>query len=208
MNHFFLISFVVLPLNFLNAQSLFTRFAALSPPEKCWTLTHPFVAKKAFHATTRSRVVTDSIKKSGNIGVDNSGGRMDAFKHAYWIASVSVAIGYRKALKLGKAHERGNKWQFKKHQLEDQELPDSVSSFMDLHNNKQGATVVKKNKNITLLELQKKILELLEQGMLVCIKKDPQGNFLTCEGELIDLNQWRGKWNIPKCSIASNNEKK
>ncbi|HSH66126.1 MAG TPA: hypothetical protein VLB84_10085 [Bacteroidia bacterium] len=187
----------------LNAQSLLTKFMKLSRPEKCWTILHPFVCKKAFQATLQSQTVTDSIKKSGIIGTDNSGGKLDAFKHTYWMAVVAKVIGPRKALKLGKAHERGNKLQFKKHQKEDRILPDSVSSCMDLHNNEQGVLLVKKNRQATQQDLQKEVLHLLRQGELACIRKDKNGNFLTCKGTVIDMKKWTGKWNIPKCIIAS-----
>jgi|SRR4051812_25054042 hypothetical protein len=186
-----------------NAQSLISKFTRISRPEKCWVLSHPFVAKRAFKATIRSYFITDSIKNSGTIGDDMSGGKMDAFKHAYWIACVTKAIGSRKALKLGKAHEKGNKLQFKKHELEDKILPDSISSVMDLLNNEQGAAVAK-DKQLSETQLQQKIMELLLQGKLACIRKDKRGNYLTCNGELIDLHQWFGKWGVPKCLIKSN----
>lgn len=187
----------------LNAQSLLSKFVKLSAPEKCWTLLHPFAARKAFHATVQIQPVIDSINKAGTIGHDNSGGKLDAFKHAYWIGNVSIAIGPRKALKLGRAHEKGNKHQFKKHQMEDYELPDSVSSCMDLFNNEQGAKVVKDHKDITSGQLQKMILELLKNGQLKCILKNPQGKFLTCDGNIIEPKEWYGKWGIPKCLIRS-----
>jgi hypothetical protein len=188
----------------LQAQSFLRKFAKISNPEKCWAFTHPFVAPKALKITIRSYAITDSIKQSGSIGTDNNGGRLDAFKHAFWIATVSSAIGPRKALKLGVAHEKGNKLQFKKHQLEDQVLPDSISSVMDLHNNEQGAAIVHRSEKYSMKQLQEKIMQLLLQGQLTCIRKDKQGNFLTCSGERIDLQQWKGKWAIPKCLITSN----
>lgn len=195
---------LLLQFSTLQAQSFLKKFAKISFPEKCWAFTHPFVAPKALKVTIRSYAITDSIKRSGCIGNDNSGGKLDAFKHAFWIANVSSVIGSRKALKLGVAHEKGNKLQFRKHQLEDQSLPDSISSVMDLHNNVQGAAVVRRSEKYSMSQLQEKIMQLLQQGQLVCIKKDTQGNFLTCSGERIDLQQWKGKWGIPKCLIASN----
>ena len=188
----------------LVAQSLLAQFHKLSRPEKCWTIFHPLVATCAFNETKRAQVVTDSIKKSGVIGTDNSGGKLDAFKHAYWIASVAVSIGSKKALKLGRAHEKGNELQFKKHQLEDQLLPDSISSAMDLCNNLQGATAVKNQRHLAAYQVQDKIMSLLKNGQLCCIKKDAMGNFLSCDGKLIQLEQWKGHWYIPKCLIASN----
>jgi hypothetical protein len=205
MMRIFLFLFLFLQLSALQAQSLLKKFAKISTPEKCWAFAHPFVARKALKATMRSYAVTDSIKRAGSIGADNSGGKLDAFKHAFWMACVSRAIGPRKALKLGVAHEKGNKLQFKKHQLEEGVLPDSISSVMDLHNNEQGAGLLKgPEKKYSMGQLQEKIMQLLLQGQLVCIKKDEQGNFLTCTGKRIDLSEWKGKWGIPKCLIASN----
>jgi hypothetical protein len=194
---------MVFHLSSLNAQSLLSKFSKLSRPEKCWTVFHAFAAKSAFRATVKAQAVTDSLSKSGSVGNDNSGGKLDAFKHAYWIASVSSAIGPRKALKLGEAHEKGNKLQFKKHQLEDRELPDSISSCMDLYNNEQGAKTVKANPQYTLQELQQAILKQLTGGQLKCIRKDEHGNFLTCDGKLINKEEWFGKWNVPKCLVPS-----
>lgn len=204
MNRTFFLLLLLYPSFSLPAQSLLSKFARLSTPEKCWTLLHPFVARKAFHATVQSQHITDSIKSSAVIGLDNSGGQLDAFKHAYWIASVSNAIGPRKALKLGRAHEKGNWIQFKKHRLEDQELPDSVSSCMDLFNNEQGARAVKEQPGMTTIQLQKKIMELLLTGELRCILKNGKGQYLTCDGSVIIVKEWFGKWNVPKCLVVSN----
>lgn len=198
---FFLLVFP--PIFSLHAQSLIAKFAKLSAPEKCWAIFHPFVARKAFHATLQTKSVTDSILKTAIIGNDNSGGRLDAFKHAYWMGSVSLAIGPRKALQLGRAHERGNKLQFKKHQKEDDELPDSVSSCMDLFNNEQGAMEVKEHPGISYQVLQKNILERLKKGQLKCILKNAKGEFLTCDREVIHPEEWYGKWSIPKCLVSS-----
>lgn len=183
----------------LQAQSSFRK---LSRPEKCWVLCHPFKAKRALIVTKEVQLVVDSIKKSGIVGTDNNGGNLDAFKHAYWMASVALEIGSKQALKLGKAHEKGNYLQYKKHKLEDAILPDSVSSSMDLGNNEVGVNSLGRcHFKITEKELQYLILDKLKQGELFIIKKDEQGNFLTCDGALISLKEWAGKWGIPKCLI-------
>ena len=36
------------------------------------------------------------------------------------------------------------------------------------------------------------------------IKKDKKGNFLTCEGVIIYLDELKGKWKNNKCLINSN----
>ncbi|MCW3084290.1 MAG: hypothetical protein JWP12_1656 [Bacteroidetes bacterium] len=180
------------------------QFKSISRPEKCWAFTHPFVAKKAFKITGIVRADVDSIKNINIIGTDLDGGKLDAFKHAYWMASLSLSIGTKKALKLGKAHEKGNYLEYKKHKLEDSILPDSLSSAMDLANNAAGVAVFGNCRTVRdRRETQGKVLHALMEGKLFMIKKDKHGNYLTCDGQLIDMNVWKGKWGIPKCLIAS-----
>ena len=147
------------------------------------------------------QAVVDSVKRSGIIGSDNNGGNLDAFKHAYWMASVALVIGRRQALKLGKAHEKGNYFQFKKQELEDAAMPDSISTVMDLKNNEFGVSAVDKSGSLSEISIQKKIMDGLSTGKLTIIKKDEFGNFLTCDGAVISLKEWKGRWGNPKCLI-------
>ena len=197
---FFLYTFflLLLPFNFYS-QSSFSQFKKLSCPEKRWVFFHPFIAKKAFQITKKVLVDVDSVKKTGVIGTDNNGGMLDAFKHAYWMASLTYKIGSKKALKLGRAHEKGNYLQYKKHLPEDSSLPDSVSSVMDLRNNETGVGLIGDSKNVSPVTIQKKTLDALNEGKLTVIKKDEQGNFLTCDGTVILMKEWADKWGIPKC---------
>lgn len=181
-----------------------SSFKKLSRPEKCWVIGHPFKAKKAQIVTKGVQLVVDSLKKSGIIGIDNLGGKLDAFKHAYWMASLSMEIGSRRALKLGKAHEKGNYLQFKKRLLEDAALPDSVSSEMDLRNNSSGVYLAGYCRSLDKKTVQHKVLKALDKGELSIIKKDEQGNYLDCAGVIIPMKEWVGKWGIPKCLIPSN----
>jgi hypothetical protein len=189
----------------LFAQSDFKKFKKLSRPEKCWVLSHPFKAKTSLRITKIVLSDVDSIKKTEILGEDLNGGKLDAFKHAYWMASLTFSIGKKKSLRLGKAHEKGNWQEFKKHRLEDSILPDSVSSTMDLHNNSAGAGSVTRCENISKDIIQKRIIDLLKEGKLLIIKKDNQGNYLYCDGTFIDTNKWKGKWDIPKCLVGSDN---
>ena len=201
MKIFLYISFLLLPSG-LFSQS-FKQFKKLSRPEKRWVCFHPFIAKKAFAETRLVWAVVDSVKQTGIIGSDLNGGKLDAFKHSYWMASLYKKIGRKKALKLGKAHEKGNYLQFKKHQLEDAILPDAASSEMDLYNNEAGVNVFGKCRSYDRKEVQALILAAIEKGEMRIIKKDAAGNYLDCDGKPIDMNVWKGKWNIPKCVIAS-----
>lgn len=191
---------------YFSAQSVSKKFHSLSKPEKYWVVAHPFVAKKAFHITLEVQKVVDSVKQLRIIGIDNNGGKLDAFKHAYWMASLTYKIGKRKARKLGIAHEKGNFLQFKKQESEDSFLPDSVSSAMDLKNNEAGIFLIDDCKKLSAPLIQNKVLRALHEGKLVIIKKDENGNFLTKDGTKIQLNEWVGKWEIPKYLIPSNEE--
>jgi hypothetical protein len=172
--------------------------------EKCWVLFHPFVAKKALRNTRIVLADVDSLKKTGLIGTDMNGGKLDAFRHAYWMATLANSIGKRKSLRLGKAHEKGNYRAFKKHKFEDTILPDSASCEMDLRNNKTGAELIsEKSRFGQKKEIQDIIIDALRAGKLSIIKKDKQGNYLFCDGTFIDTNLWKGKWDIPKCLISS-----
>jgi hypothetical protein len=183
------------------------KFRSVSGPEKRWALFHPFVAKKALRITRKIVAEVDSLRKAGTVGADLNGGKLDAFKHAYWMASLSLNIGSRKALKLGKAHEKGNYREFKKSRLEDSMLPDSVSSVMDLYNNENGIRAMGNCKTFrSEKEIQVKIMEALNKGLLMVIKKDKSGNYLYCDGTLINMSEWEGKWNIPKCLVSSDTQ--
>lgn len=175
-----------------------------SCPEKWWVIAHPFIAIKVFKITKQVLVDLDSVKKEKTIGEDLSGGALDAYKHSYWMASLTNKVNSKRALKLGIAHEKGNKIQFKKRQLEDCVLPDSISSVMDLHNNIAGAAVIKEKQNYSKKEIQQLILNLLNEGKLIVIKKDVSGNYLTCDDTIINMQVWKGKWDIPKCLVLSN----
>lgn len=150
--------------------------------------------------------VVDTIKKSGLIGTDIAGGKMDAFKHAYWMASLSLELGKKKALALGRAHEKGNYLQYKKHTLEDSILPDSVSSEMDMRNNIVGAGFYGNCRTYRKNDVQAIILRKLNNGELSIIKKDSEGHYVYCDGTPINMSDWQGKWNIPKCLVASDTE--
>jgi hypothetical protein len=184
----------------MSAQSnAFRQFKSLSCPEKSWVIFHPFKAKKAQRITKEVQLFVDSVKQIGIIGVDNNGGKLDAFKHAFWMARLTKAIGARRTRKLGRAHEKGNYIQFKKHELEDSALPDSISSEMDLRNNEIG---ISRAKQIAVGSLSASLLKLAEEGCLFTIKKDENGNFLNCDGSILSIKDWYGKWNIPKCLVS------
>ena len=101
------------------AQSPKNSFLHLSCPEKWWVVTHPFVANKARKITTGVIRISEEMKKDSLLDGDADGGQVDAFRHAYWMASLSQKIYWKKAIALGKAHEKGDYRKFSKRKVDD-----------------------------------------------------------------------------------------
>jgi hypothetical protein len=190
----------------LQAQkaSVYKKFCELSRFEKCWVLFHPFIARKTWSITQQILLVNDSLAKTTTLDGDKNGGQVDAFRHAYWMASLSENIGWRKALKLGRAHEKANYLDYKKHILEEGQHPDKASGDMDLYNNNIGIEIGKENINVKGQELQQLIISGILAGKMKIIKKDTHGNFLDEQNNIIPSDSLKGKWNNGKCLVNSN----
>jgi hypothetical protein len=193
-------SFFVQSLTVLAQNNALKSFKELSCPEKWWLIGHPFVAKKALKVSQLARLKTDSIKENNILKGVGNGDQVDAFRHTYWMASSTQAIGQRKAKRLGIAHEKGNKRDFKKGNKEEGSLPDKISSEMDLFNNEVGIKIGKENPE----KLTQTIIEEVKKGSCKIIKTDKQGNFLDCQGNVIPLEYLKGKWENNKCLVWSN----
>lgn len=198
---FYILIFFLVQTSF--AQSNKGVFSKLSRPEKCWAFFHPFVAKKAHRITMKVQETAKEVAKDPVLDQDENGGQVDAFRHAYWMALLSQRIKAKKALKLGKAHERGNHISFKRGEYEEGAPPDSMGSVMDLYNNCIGSEIGRNNKKIKEEELKQLVLRSIFQGNMRILKKDPKGNYLDCSGKIIDLVSYRGKWSVPKCLVGS-----
>ncbi len=179
------------------------RYFALSGPEQFWVFTHMFKAKKAMSVTTEVLYITDSIRRTNSLDNYTSGGKIDAFKHSFWMARLSQSIGEGAALSLGKAHEKGNFQDFKKGQKEDGEIPDLPASEMDEFNNKFGAKLYKENPNLTKNELIIELLRSIDEGKLRILKRSPEGAYLNCKGEPI-VKKNEIIWESEKCLVPSN----
>lgn len=196
---------------FLNtisfSQSNWKKLKKLSHQKKIWVLFHPFKAKKALNVSREANRIADSIKKSPLLDGDPSGGQVDAFRHAFWMASLRQEIGLNAARSLGKAHERENYKTYKKRKLEDGVIPDKISSTMDLFNNEIGLSFTRKGSKTPKNGLIYRVINAILDGKLRVIKKDKQGGFLTCNNEHITQESLKGKWENNKCLINSNSKK-
>ena len=190
-----------------NAQKKNTKARShkVTCPEKRWAVFHPFIAKKSYSLTIETLQIADSINNIITLDRDINGGKVDAFKHAYWMALLSQHIKWRKALKLGKAHEKGNYKSFKKSSRKGiKTLHDKRSSEMDLWNNQKGIEIGKELKGNNLMIIQQAIIDSIQSGKMKIIKKNSQGQFLDCEGNVIPLENLIKKWENEKCLVPSN----
>ncbi|MDP4205835.1 MAG: hypothetical protein Q8859_07555 [Bacteroidota bacterium] len=187
-----------------NAQKITMKeVSSISWPEKVWAIFHPFVVARAYKITKHVERYIQEMPLDSVIDGDNNGGNSDAFRHAFWMASLSRKISRHKALSLGRAHERGNKRMFYKRQLEDGALPDEPSSAMDLENNKIGVNIGYRLKKVSEQVLVDSIKQAIAQGALWRLKKDSAGIFYDLYGKAIDLKLYRAKWENPKCLIKT-----
>jgi len=194
--------FLILNSAFVFSQkSNWKKFRELSGPEKCWVIWHPFVAKKALKTTEEAREVTKEVIQENLLKGDGNGDQVDAFRHVFWMANLTLTIGSKKAKSLGGAHEKGNYKAYKKHKFEDGVIPDKVSSDMDYFNNNIGVDIGEMTTNF---DLKGTVVESVKDGRCKIIKTDELGNFLDVEGNVIPPEVLKGKWENNKCLVNSN----
>jgi len=184
-------------------NQLVKKFMELHAPEKWWIIMHPFSAKKAWKITAEARQVTAEIKNDPDLDGDDNGGQVDAFRHAFWMASLAQEISVRSARRLGKAHEKGNKIDYERLKTEEGMIPDLPATQMDLKNNEVGLEIGKSYPTATRPELITLVKQAALAGKLVKIKKDKSGNDLDWQGNPIPYSEWHGKWVNTKCLVAS-----
>lgn len=182
----------------------FTQSVKLSTYEWRWAFWHPIAAYKTKRIAKKCEPVYASAKRDSRLDAIENGGRVDAFRHLFYMAAFAQKIKINKVRSLGKAHEKNNYRQFLKNEREFGGLSDSLSSVMDLSNNEIGMELGVLHKNLSLAQLSEVVLEEILAGKALILMMDKKGHFLTCEGKIIDLKLYSGKWSVPKCLVKSN----
>jgi hypothetical protein len=180
------------------AQQRFSR------EERLWALGHPVAALRIRQISKRCDVLYSHSRVKQELDSFSSGGKLDAFRHVFYMAAFAQKIRLSAVRKLGEAHEKGNYRQFLAATTEEGELPDSLSSVMDLKNNELGLAIGCNFSKLTLLELERTVLYAISQGKAVIMRRDKGGNYLRCDGSEISPLVFRGKWAVPKCLVPSN----
>lgn len=173
--------------------------------EKRWVMWHPFIAKNVFKLSEEAIIVTKSLLTDSTLDGDMSGGQLDAFRHAYWMALITQKYGVKIAMSLGKAHENGNYQYYKRNKKEDGVLPDFESSQMDFLNNDIGIEIGKNIhfENKTMLKVL--VINYIKEGKLYVMLKNKSNLYLDCDRNLI-VND-KKLWYTGKCIVPSNYKK-
>ncbi|MHB8261124.1 MAG: DUF6973 domain-containing protein [Bacteroidia bacterium] len=176
-------------------------FHSLSKYEKRWAIGHPFAALKIRKHQREMYAVYTQVKQQKLLDTLENGGKLDAFRHTFAMAYFSKFVGVKKLRKLGIAHEKANRWQFL-HLMpdEDGELPDSLSSVMDLNNNAIALGLAKQVKKLNTEEIKLKVVALINADGVYYMKRNAQGQYLDCNNQIIPPERLK-VWNTPKCLV-------
>jgi len=175
----------------------------ISKYEKIWALMHPIAAIKVKHISKKCYKIYEQINKSRRLDTNGNGGKLDAFRHTFFMAAFVQKIKIKKIYKLGIAHEKTNYKQFLNNELENGELPDSIGTEMDLKNNNIGFEIGNNAKKISLVELSELVISDIKGGLAFIIKRNENGNYVDCDGNIILPDETK-KWSNKKCLVKSN----
>lgn len=199
----FLILMLMIPV-VLHGQGKASGFFSLGAAEKWWVITHPFRAGRAFRAMQETRVRVDSLYTTGVFDRWIHGGRLDAYRHTYWMAITGSRVGVRAARRLGRAHERSNYRDYLKGKTEEGILADATATEMDLHNNEAGLLLGMAYRQERISDLHINITELMKSGQLRMLKMDEQGRLLDCQGRVCArYENTANQWKLPVCLIPT-----
>jgi hypothetical protein len=169
-----------------------------------WALWHPFAALKVKHRLPKAMEMYKEVKQAKLLDTLEFGGKLDAFRHTFAMAYLAQHIKVKKLRKLGIAHEKGNKRQFKKLKLEFGERADSLACEMDLRNNEAGFAIGSSHKKETMADLKLIVLTQIQAGKAWYLKRNSEFKYVDCTGKIIDMTGYAGKWTVPKCLIRTN----
>ncbi len=184
-------------------RNAFKTIKTLNRYELWWLIKHIPIALGVWQLSETAREMANREITSGDLDGDYAGGQVDAFRHILWMALITQKYGSKTANSLGRAYEKGNKQDYKKHRLEEYYLPDAASMIMDLMNNEIGIRIGQRFPDISLASLVIEIKKVVLEGKAWKIKKDKNGKFLSADGFPMNKKAWLGKWESPKVIVPS-----
>jgi hypothetical protein len=194
---------IIIAITIAGKITLFAQ-RPLSVYEFRWACFHPFTALKIKKRLPAALAVYSEAKAARQPDSFANGGKLDAFRHVYAMAYLARDIRIKKLRKLGIAHEKGNKRQFKRHKLEDGERPDSLACEMDLKNNELGFLLGSTHKTITDAGLKTVIEEAIRDGKAWYLKRNAWAEYVDCDHKPLNMALYKEEWFVPKCLVRTN----
>jgi len=188
---------------YLFCLFLIINLKSISLPELKWAIFHPIAALKV----KKIKIQCDKFYQDSSLKIQldkyENGGKLDAFRHIFYMSAFSKSIKIKKLRKLGVAHEKANYRQFLKGKKENNELPDSLGSVMDLNNNEIAFKLINQTRNLSLSDLKNEIVRLIQKNGAYYILRDSNGNYLNCSNFIITIGK---TWQNEKCLITPINQ--
>jgi hypothetical protein len=174
---------------------------SLSFEDKVWVMKNYSSVKKAQKISQNVINTMDSLNKEKFLGGNSEGGRFDAFRHVFWMYSLSKELGKEKARRIGKIYEKYNEYVFKTQTMSGY---DKAGEDMDLFNNEVGINLSKENIVDSLVF--SRIEELILNGEVKIIKKNDKQESLDKDNNIIKDSVWKKSWQNDRVLINSNNK--
>ena len=173
-------------------------------PELRWAMFHPVAAFKLKKINTACSAIYAQAPFIRELDTLGHGGKLDAFRHLFFMAAFAQKISSNKLRKLGKAHEKKNYLDFLKRPDSTMLRQDSLSSVMDLQNNELAFVIGKENRHASLLALKDLVILKIISGEALILLMNGKHKFIDCEHKTIEFDKYIGKWFVPKCLVKSN----
>ena len=169
-----------------------------------WILFHPLAALKVKSIYKKHLFVYQNNDLLTVLDSFENGGKLDAFRHVYFMAAFAQKISVNKLRKLGIAHEKTNRSSFFRGKESLNLRHDSLGSVMDLQNNELGFMIGHGNKNLNPLSLRDTVLSEILSGKALIFNRNKHGLYLDCSDQVLDPILFKLSWYIPKCLVNSN----
>ncbi len=140
-----------------------------------WAIFHPIAAIQVKHIYKKNYPIYLQVKQEKIIDTIENGGKLDAFRHCFFMACFAQKIKSKKLKSLSIAHEKDDLYIYrkkKKHEYND--IPDSASIEMDLYNNTIGIELGKKYKNLSTNQLKDTVIKYIRNNKVKIILHQPK----------------------------------
>ncbi|RME16411.1 MAG: hypothetical protein D6799_04950 [Bacteroidetes bacterium] len=160
---------LILILNILTTSLLYSQHKGKH--QYRWAVFHPVAAIKVKHIYKKNLPIYQQVKQQKILDTLENGGKLDAFRHAFFMACFAQKIQTKKLIKLGIAHEKDDVYYFHKNKkAEYADIPDSTSIQMDLYNNNIGIELGRKYRTLSHQQIKDTIIRFISENKLKTIR--------------------------------------